>query len=275
MSGICLAFDATNTWLSVGVFAPGLSRQIALRATREASARLVPVIREMLKETKVASPDWIACARGPGSFTGIRICVSTARNLSQLWNVPALGVDSLAYYSYHCMRKRKNDDGRPLAVLIDGKQERVYARLAHPGQAPAEYLNGSLHDIAPDELFAMLGPEYEIQTDDPDAVRLYLERARIKRANKSSEKAGEKAGGEASEKTGAKVGETTFVKPTAPAPHDAKLTPELHLMPEPEIESLHELAILLGGAERAGTWKDLLPIYYRNDPARAKFPHGF
>ena len=61
------------------------------------SCTLLPMAEQMLKntDTKLADVDAIAVARGPGSFTGVRIGVSTAKGLAWGAQKPAIGVSTL------------------------------------------------------------------------------------------------------------------------------------------------------------------------------------
>jgi tRNA threonylcarbamoyladenosine biosynthesis protein TsaB len=63
----------------------------------ELSARLVPTIERMLSEEKLALTDMhgIAVSLGPGSFTGLRIGVATAKTLAQVAGLPVIGVDTM------------------------------------------------------------------------------------------------------------------------------------------------------------------------------------
>ena len=67
------------------------------------SCTLLPMAEQMLKDTNIAlsDVDAIAVARGPGSFTGIRIGVSTAKGLAWGAQKPAIGVSTLEAMAYH------------------------------------------------------------------------------------------------------------------------------------------------------------------------------
>ena len=58
---------------------------------------LTPQIQQVIKESELSIDDIdaIAVSNGPGSFTGIRIGVSTARALSQVLKIPCIAVPSL------------------------------------------------------------------------------------------------------------------------------------------------------------------------------------
>lgn len=69
---------------------------------RTYSARLTPAIREMLAdhEVRVAELAAIVVVRGPGSFTGIRIGLSTAKGLAEIQGIPLLAVSRLAVLAH-------------------------------------------------------------------------------------------------------------------------------------------------------------------------------
>ena len=62
------------------------------------SATLLPMIDHIMTSAQMtlADIDVIACVTGPGSFTGVRIGVSTAKGIADAKNIPCVGVSSLA-----------------------------------------------------------------------------------------------------------------------------------------------------------------------------------
>ena len=66
------------------------------------SARLIPAIAELLtaQSTSAANLTAIVVTKGPGSFTGIRIGLSTAKGLAEAHAIPILAVSRLAVLAY-------------------------------------------------------------------------------------------------------------------------------------------------------------------------------
>lgn len=111
-----LAFDSANEVISIGVGelivensdlgAEGKNndyRKINAIATREVEAhrasntRLIPEIDNLLDRFGI-SRSQIACVaagRGPGSFTGVRICLATAKGIASALRVGLVGVSTI------------------------------------------------------------------------------------------------------------------------------------------------------------------------------------
>lgn len=66
------------------------------------SARLVPTIRELLNGQKAGAAEITAIlvTNGPGSFTGIRIGLATAKGLAELHGTPIVAVSRLAVLAH-------------------------------------------------------------------------------------------------------------------------------------------------------------------------------
>ncbi|MDO4290440.1 MAG: tRNA (adenosine(37)-N6)-threonylcarbamoyltransferase complex transferase subunit TsaD [Eggerthellaceae bacterium] len=127
-----LAFDTANETIAIGV---GLldadTCTVRLVASAEAAARrasntqLLPRIDALLAEAGVARGD-IACVcvgRGPGSFTGVRIAMATAKGVASALEVGLVGVSTLDAVAWGCWARGVR--GRVL-VAADAMRKEVY-----------------------------------------------------------------------------------------------------------------------------------------------------
>jgi len=89
------------------------------------SVKLMPLVDKVLKDTSTLlnDIDLFACDIGPGSFTGIRIGVSTIKAFIDVTNRNAVGVSSL-----EILAKNIEEDGI-ICSLIDAKNQNVYFGL--------------------------------------------------------------------------------------------------------------------------------------------------
>lgn len=90
------------------------------------SRTLLPMVEDMLKnsDTILADVDLIAVAHGPGSFTGIRIGVSTVKGLAWASDKKCVGVSTLAAMAWHGV----SADGLVCPVM-DARRSQVYNAL--------------------------------------------------------------------------------------------------------------------------------------------------
>lgn len=73
---------------------------LAVRSSKEQKNHLkdlMPLIKDLLDSVQIhkSKLNYIAASIGPGSFTGIRIGVATARALAQVLDIPAVAVPTL------------------------------------------------------------------------------------------------------------------------------------------------------------------------------------
>lgn len=96
---------------------------------------LLPLIRQLLDECGVPKNELthIAASVGPGSFTGIRIGVATARALAQVLQLPCAAVPTLETFRYAEAGKaereepQESDACRPLVCgIINARRGQVY-----------------------------------------------------------------------------------------------------------------------------------------------------
>ncbi|MCL2751632.1 MAG: tRNA (adenosine(37)-N6)-threonylcarbamoyltransferase complex dimerization subunit type 1 TsaB [Firmicutes bacterium] len=91
-----LAIDTTGKYLKL------FTHEAAFCDTRALShsVSLMPKIAEMLGENRLKGMEYIAVNVGPGSFTGIRIGVATAKMLAYAADIPVIPINSLELNAY-------------------------------------------------------------------------------------------------------------------------------------------------------------------------------
>jgi tRNA threonylcarbamoyladenosine biosynthesis protein TsaB len=129
--------------------------QAHLYRPRMHSKRLTPLINDVLRHADVTAEalDAIAVSRGPGSYTGLRIGVSTAKGWALATGAALVGVPTLRAYAARLAPMAMPGD--VVAALLDARREEVYAgafrqtpdglvahapTMALPGSALADWL---------------------------------------------------------------------------------------------------------------------------------------
>lgn len=86
---------------------------------------LMPMAEEILSERHIQKKELsaVAASCGPGSFTGIRIGVASARAIAQALNIPAIGVPTLDSFKIKC-------NGTALIVpIFNARRGQVYGGI--------------------------------------------------------------------------------------------------------------------------------------------------
>jgi len=99
-----LALETATSVCSVAVFSDQQCRALlTLDRPRQHAERLVPMVEQALAyaELSVGAVDAVAVSAGPGSYTGLRIGVSTAKGLALAADAALVGVSSLAALAEH------------------------------------------------------------------------------------------------------------------------------------------------------------------------------
>jgi tRNA threonylcarbamoyladenosine biosynthesis protein TsaB len=121
-----LAFDTSLNGCAVCVSTgEDASAKRLFPTDREQAAKLVPLINETLSEVGLSYQDLrlIVTTIGPGSFTGLRIGLSTARALGLALNLPVQGVGTL---SAMAASARLETDTQNMLVLVETKRSDFY-----------------------------------------------------------------------------------------------------------------------------------------------------
>ena len=177
------------------------------------SQTLMPLIDEMFKKTDLSLKDidMLACCVGPGSFTGVRIGISTAKAFADVYNFKTFGVSSLEGLAYNikeeisllhtssaaktgsspenskdCKDYTNQNISLIICSLIDAKNENVYYGLFDENYNKIEELSTCSIDELIDKLKKLNKP-IAFVGDGALAYKEKLEQHLCKSLNKLSE----------------------------------------------------------------------------------------
>lgn len=147
-----LAIDTTTKKANVGIKANDIIKINSIDNEVTHSEKLLPLIDKTLKEChlEIKDIDCIACTTGPGSFTGIRIGLATAKALAKVIDAKIYAIDSLELLAHSA----DNKHAKAILCLIDAKNTRAYAKcyyahskLSQVLAAENKYINEILEDL--------------------------------------------------------------------------------------------------------------------------------
>lgn len=120
-----LALDTSNQTLSVAVMSDDqVLATTTVTTTKKHGAHLLPIIQNLMQTAKLkpAELNRVVVADGPGSYTGLRIGVTTAKTLADTLKIELVGVSSLATIAANIV-----NETQLVAVLFDGRNDNVFA----------------------------------------------------------------------------------------------------------------------------------------------------
>lgn len=124
---LILAFESSARAASVALVEDGrLISQYSQCSGLTHSRTLLPMAEDMLKNAELSldKVDLFAVAHGPGSFTGIRIGVSTVKGLAWAAEKPCVGVSTLEAMAWHGLAA-----GGLVCPVMDARRSQVYNAL--------------------------------------------------------------------------------------------------------------------------------------------------
>lgn len=119
---------------------------------RTHSVNLLPMIKAVLEEGEVepGQLDGIAVSSGPGSFTGLRIGMSTAKTLAQVWGLPVVGISTL-----EALVHPLTGQAGLLCPILNARKNEVYTAVYETRAGRLFCLDGPLAE-GPEKLAARL-----------------------------------------------------------------------------------------------------------------------
>ena len=183
---IILTFDTTMSTCSALIQNNGIIVSKFNQTVIHGQSELIlSAIEEILRSAKINyfDIDKVGVTLGPGSFTGIRVGIATARALGLTNKIKCMGFSTTSILArealIRCAKKPK-----PIAVVIDARREEVYFQRFNKESLPiedprcllpretAEIINSDDYYLIGDKIDKILPflnsqPEYHI-TDSPD-----------------------------------------------------------------------------------------------------------
>lgn len=137
LTGVWLGIETTGSLGGAALVENGsvISKSL-FKAKSMLSEKLLPGIAELLEKAGVhgSNIEGIAVSTGPGSFTGIRIGISTAQGLSRGWNCGIVGVATL-----RVLAASAGSSG-PVLVFARARENEVFAAVYGSGSVFSEML---------------------------------------------------------------------------------------------------------------------------------------
>ncbi len=133
---LILGIETATTICSVALVKEG--KLLAIREStgaRDHSAMLTTYIAEVFTEAGLTYPqlDAIAVSMGPGSYTGLRIGVSSAKGLCYALDKPFIAIDTLKSLTWQalqiCKQQEKDTERALLVPMLDARRMEVYTAM--------------------------------------------------------------------------------------------------------------------------------------------------
>ncbi|NLH95768.1 MAG: tRNA (adenosine(37)-N6)-threonylcarbamoyltransferase complex dimerization subunit type 1 TsaB [Clostridiaceae bacterium] len=153
-----LAVDTSTATAGIAVADEnGLLAEFLLKDKKTHSQKLIPMMKEVLDSLKLdlSDIDVFAAVTGPGSFTGLRIGVTTIKTIAYALKKPVVGIPSLDALANAAVVP----DGTLVCPIMDARNNQVYTALYKPKNGLMENLSGYM-GVHISELAKQIGEKY-------------------------------------------------------------------------------------------------------------------
>ncbi|RYY68030.1 MAG: tRNA (adenosine(37)-N6)-threonylcarbamoyltransferase complex dimerization subunit type 1 TsaB [Chitinophagaceae bacterium] len=128
---VILHIDTAATVATVSIAMSGIVQGVVEnKLVNEHASFIQPAIQQLLDNTNLAlkDVDAIAVAIGPGSYTGLRVGLASAKGLSYALNKPLITIGTLPMMAHAAAEKEKNPDIL-YAPMIDARRMEVFTSV--------------------------------------------------------------------------------------------------------------------------------------------------
>ncbi|MEO0443373.1 MAG: tRNA (adenosine(37)-N6)-threonylcarbamoyltransferase complex dimerization subunit type 1 TsaB [Pseudomonadota bacterium] len=142
-----LAIDSSTDTCSVALSIKNAVYDCVSYVPREHTQRLLPMVESLLAQHQLtlSQLDAIAFGAGPGSFTGLRICLSVAQGLAYGADLPLIPVSSLKAMANGAIRRYQIAEGSIVIPSIDARMDEIYWSMY-------SVRNHSLHPLSEEQV---------------------------------------------------------------------------------------------------------------------------
>lgn len=141
---LILGIDSSTDILGLALMDSGqLKGEYNLSLKRQHSEKLLPLMEQIFELLEIKAEDLggVAVAVGPGSFTGLRIGITTAKMLGRIFSIPVKGISTLEIMA-------AGADGDYILPLLDARRKRVYYSFYQRNENQNEFFLNEINRAA-------------------------------------------------------------------------------------------------------------------------------
>ncbi|MEH7392621.1 tRNA (adenosine(37)-N6)-threonylcarbamoyltransferase complex dimerization subunit type 1 TsaB [Bacillus sp. JJ1474] len=159
-----LSIDTSNYTLGVAILdGDQVKGEYITNLKKNHSIRVMPAIEALLHDCDIKPADLskIVVAKGPGSYTGVRIGVTIAKTLAWTLNIPLVGISSLEVSAASAGRYFEG----AISPLFDARRGQIYTGLY-------QFVDGNIHTLQKDQL--LLSTEWAAKLKEQERRILFI-----------------------------------------------------------------------------------------------------
>ena len=120
-----LAIDTCTDIASVTLFKSGEFTSRVMSGVEKTSGHILKLCDEVFKESnaQLKEVDLISYSKGPGSFTGVRMCIGVVQGFSLSMQIPTMSFTTLELIGFRATQFTKS---KKIAVALDARMGEVY-----------------------------------------------------------------------------------------------------------------------------------------------------